>query len=769
MMRDRKILFISSNFPPVIGGSAVVYDQLCKNANGKIVALGASRDYRTGEAWQNLPQADAARGYTIHRLPYLRPREFGTIPTNLIERVLRVLSHDLPVMARAILYILFLLVRYNVKSVCLGELIYGGWMVFPLRYVFGRSVFLYTHGEEIAQDMGNILARRRGLFLRHATSVIAVSEFCKGQLISKCQVDPNKIFVLNNGVDLTTFCNEEQDRSIWPEAIRSRKIILSVSRLVERKGQETLIKALPKIIQIHPEVHCFIVGGGPLENRLRSVAAELGVTQACTIAGQAPQVDVVEYFRNCDLFVLPCHTMPDGDTEGFGLVFLEACACRKPVVAGIAGGTVEAVADEETGLLVDGSDTNEVADAVIRLLSNPEFASQLASAGWQRAQKCSWRSVTRRFLDICSTPGISNAPHSYRSMIPAFQPTPLTSARATIPKLLVTVDVEEEFEWDKFNRHKHSVRGLDGLQQFHRDCESVGVSPVYLLTYPILMNEEYRNFFRVVHAEQKAEIGIHLHSWTSPPHWEDVNAYSSYQCNLPEYIERRKLETLCRAFESCFGESVSIHRAGRWGGGERTSDILEQMRIAIDLSPSIGYSDASFGGPNFANLDGAPFWSGRNGRVLTIPASSVNYLRGPRWVSSAMFELGHSLRALEPHLWRKGKAVRLSPENADEDTLIAMVRELGHRGSPTAVYSLHSTSLYSDGNPYSTGMEKVAALRQRSLNFFRGAFAAGLVQPTTCAELLKLARTERANNAGGYVDEGQVPKSLNMPNLALSR
>ena len=745
MTRDRKILFISSNFPPVIGGSAVVYDQLCKNAGGKIIALGASRDYRTGEAWPDLAQADAVRGYTIHRLPYLRPQAFGADPTNRFERAARVIFRDLPVMARLLTYVLLLLLRYRVKTVCLGELIYGGWLVFPLRYIFGRSVFLYTHGEEVSQDMGNILAQRRGLFLRHANGVIAVSEFCKGQLISKCQVDPAKIHVVNNGVDLATFRRGGQNRDIWPAPIRNRKIILSVSRLVERKGQETLIRAMPQILSSHPDAHCFIVGGGPLEEKLRSVAEEVGVTQACTVVGPAPQLDVTEYFRNCDLFVLPCHTMPDGDTEGFGLVFLEAGACDKPVVAGIAGGTVEAIADGETGLLVDGSDVAQVADAVNRLLSDPELAAKLAHSAWSRAQVSSWKLVTQRFLEICATRRPASKPHSYNSIIPAFKPGPRDNTGGAIPKLLVTVDVEEEFGWEEFDRQKHVIRGAEALRQFHDDCRSVGVNPVYLITYPILMNENYRKFLKDVFARKEAEVGIHLHSWTSPPYWEAANAYSSYQCNLPEYIERRKLEALCRAFEECFERPVAIHRAGRWGGSERTADILEKLGIAIDLSPSIGYSDLNYGGPNFSNLDGAPFWSGKDGRVLTIPASSVNFLRGPLWISSTILSLARRLRTLETRFWKKGKAVRLSPENADEDTLIAMVRELGYRRLPAAVYTLHSTSLYSDGNPYSMGEDKASAFRLRSRSFLGHAISAKLVRPTTCAELFELARSERSN------------------------
>ena len=104
----------------------------------------------------------------------------------------------------------------------------------------------------------------------------------------------------------------------------------------------------------------------------------------------APQSEVTEYFRNCDVFALPCHTMPDGDTEGFGLVFLEAGACRKPVVAGIAGGTVEAVQDGETGFLVNGESPAEVADALDRLLADDKLARALANEAWQRSRAMGW-------------------------------------------------------------------------------------------------------------------------------------------------------------------------------------------------------------------------------------------------------------------------------------------------------------------------------------------------------------------------------------------
>ena len=737
MMSRRKILFVSSNFPPVIGGSSVVYDQLCRNAGGEIVALGAARDYRTGEPWPNIDEADRGRDYRIYRLPFLRPSTAGGESTGQLGRLARIVVRDVPIMARALALIAVLIIRYRVQVVCLGELIYGGWLVFPLRYLLGRRVFIYTHGEEIAQDTENLLARRRGLFLKHAHGVIAVSLFCKGQIISKFGIDPNKIDVINNGVDLTDFNRNGKDRCVWPMSIRDRHIILSVSRLVERKGQENLLRAMSLVVTSHPDAHCVIVGGGPLESRLRDLVRELGLQSQCTIIGPAPHNIVVNYFRNCDVFALPCRTLSDGDTEGFGLVFLEAGACGKPVVAGIAGGTIEAVQDEETGLLVDGADIAQIATAITRLLDDTVFSARLGDQAWLRAQGCNWPAVARRFINVCNEPGTLPSVPSYAIRQPAFAPT---SAGKSTPELLVTVDVEEEFGWEEFDRSRHTVRGVHAMRQFHLDCRSVGVSPVYLLTYPILISEEYRQFLRHVIRDGEAEAGIHLHSWTVPPYWEQPNAFTSYQCNLPEHVEARKLEILSDTFEKSLGEKVSIHRAGRWGGGERTSSLLAKLGIEVDLSPSTGYSDARSGGPNFTNLDGSPFWSGDQGDVLTVPASSVNYLKGPQWLSSMAFEMARNWPSLQSRVWRRGKPVRFSPENADEATLFAMAKELGLRNLPTAVYTLHSTSLYAGGNPYSVGNGKADALRLRSLKFLSRAIELKLVKPTTCAALLARAK-----------------------------
>jgi hypothetical protein len=171
------------------------------------------------------------------------------------------------------------------------------------------------------------------------------------------------------------------------------------------------------------------------------------------------------------------------------------------------------------------------------------------------------------------------------------------------------------------------------------------------------------------------------------------------------------------------------------------------LGIEVDLSPSTGYSDAKSGGPDFTNLDGSPFWSGEMSNVLTVPASSVNYFRGPQWFSSTAFEAARNWPFLQSRAWRRGKPVRFSPENADEATLLAMAKEIGLRNLPTAVYTLHSTSLYPEGNPYSIGKGRADALRHRSLRFLSRAISAKLLKPTTCAELLERAK-EREKSGG---------------------
>ena len=173
-------------------------------------------------------------------------------------------------------------------------------------------------------------------------------------------------------------------------------LVVCVSRLVKRKGQDTLIAALGSIRARVPGARLLIVGGGPDEKRLRERAASLG--DAVVFVGQVSEDDLPRYYAAGDVFAMPCRTRLGGlEVEGWGNVFIEAAACGRPVVVGDSGGARESVVDGETGILVDGRRTQAVADAVATLLEDPGRAAAMGAAGRERVlREHTWPEIAGR-------------------------------------------------------------------------------------------------------------------------------------------------------------------------------------------------------------------------------------------------------------------------------------------------------------------------------------------------------------------------------------
>jgi phosphatidylinositol alpha-1,6-mannosyltransferase len=148
-------------------------------------------------------------------------------------------------------------------------------------------------------------------------------------------------------------------------------------------------------------VHYLILGDGELRPEVERIIAAEGLGEHVTLVGKVSDSELVDYLRLCDLFLMPNRTMADGDTEGFGLVFREANACRKPVIGGRAGGVVEAVKDNESGLLVDGYDVDAIAAAIERILGDDALADRLSAAGLQLALENNTAAVARQFVKTC--------------------------------------------------------------------------------------------------------------------------------------------------------------------------------------------------------------------------------------------------------------------------------------------------------------------------------------------------------------------------------
>lgn len=162
----------------------------------------------------------------------------------------------------------------------------------------------------------------------------------------------------------------------------NKKLIVCVSRLMERKGQDQLIAAMPNIVRQIPDAHLVIVGGGSFESQLRKLADNSGARSHITFTGKVPYEQLPLWYAAADVFAMPCRTRNAGwDVEGLGIVYLEASATEVPVIAGDSGGAPDAVLEGETGFVVDGTDLSQIENAIVRVLTDDDLARRLGRRG----------------------------------------------------------------------------------------------------------------------------------------------------------------------------------------------------------------------------------------------------------------------------------------------------------------------------------------------------------------------------------------------------
>ncbi len=170
-------------------------------------------------------------------------------------------------------------------------------------------------------------------------------------------------------------------------------MILFAGRLVERKGVEYLIRAFNEVINTIPS-ELAIVGEGPEKEKLARLVTELGLKGKALIKGKVSQEELETLYAQCNVFILPAIIDSKGDTEGLGVVLLEAMSCKKPVIASNLGGITDIVKHRETGLLVDEKDVSGLASAIKEILTQPQLARELGEAGYRHLQKqFSWERI----------------------------------------------------------------------------------------------------------------------------------------------------------------------------------------------------------------------------------------------------------------------------------------------------------------------------------------------------------------------------------------
>lgn len=223
--------------------------------------------------------------------------------------------------------------------------------------------------------------------LNQAQKLICISRYSRDLLRSTFSVPAEGLHVVYMGLDEPRFArpSPEQVEDLRQRLhLRDQVVLLTVGRLVPRKGHDQVLRALAQLISTHPTVHYLVVGEGPDERRLRRMVTELGLEAHVTFAGYVPEEELNHYYDVADVYVMP--SRPEGEmVEGFGLVFIEAGARGLPVVGGRHGGVREAVLDGQTGYLVDPLAPDEIARRISELIERPELRRMLGEHGRKRA------------------------------------------------------------------------------------------------------------------------------------------------------------------------------------------------------------------------------------------------------------------------------------------------------------------------------------------------------------------------------------------------
>ena len=275
-----------------------------------------------------------------------------------------------------------ILKQQQIKNVWFGAAAPLALMAGKLRSAGASNIVALTHGHEVWWAKIPILKNLLKKIIKDVDHLGYLGDFTKGE-IAKISNQPQKFLQIAPGIDTEHFAPKSARGDLIEKyRLDGRRVIVSVGRLVHRKGQDELVKAMPKILEQFPDAILLFVGEGPIKQMLFNSAKQLGVLPKVVFAGRVSHHDLPDYICLGEIFAMPVRSRFSGlEVEGLGIVYLEASACGLPVIVGNSGGAVDAVLDQKTGLLVDGTKSDQIADAICELLANPERAKQMGAAG----------------------------------------------------------------------------------------------------------------------------------------------------------------------------------------------------------------------------------------------------------------------------------------------------------------------------------------------------------------------------------------------------
>jgi phosphatidylinositol alpha-1,6-mannosyltransferase len=352
-----RTLVITNDFPPRPGGIQTFGYEIVRRFEPDSVTVLTSD-------WEGAAEFDAAQDFKI-----VRAQTQTLLP-----------SKSTLAMAREIV------VAENITRVLFGAAAPLGLLASPLRKLGVKNIVGMTQGHETGWAMTPGMRQALRKIGNDTDYLTYISEYTHKNIAKALSPDAAvRMRRIVPGVNVTEFSpanaivgNQLRADLGWMD----RPVIVCVSRLMARKGQDELIRALPEVHRTSPSASLIIVGEGPYRKDLESLIKKLQLEEFVHLTGKVSQTDLSKWYAAGDIFAMPCRTRVGGwDVEGLGIVFLEGSATGLPVIVGDSGGAIDAVLDGETGFLVDGKNTGEIAQRISFLISNPDAAKQMGEAG----------------------------------------------------------------------------------------------------------------------------------------------------------------------------------------------------------------------------------------------------------------------------------------------------------------------------------------------------------------------------------------------------
>ena len=590
----------------------------------------------------------------------------------------------------------------------------------------GKPLVLTARGTDVNLIPAFAAPRRKILkAAAKADAVIAVAGALKDELV-RLGVPAGKVSVLRNGVDLNVFA--PGDRALMRDGMGlSGPVIASVGQLTARKGHDLVIAALRRM----PDATLLIAGDGEERRALEAQARRAGLKARVRFLGALPHEALRAVYLAADALVLA------SSREGWPNVLLEAMACGTPCVATDVWGSAEVIREPAAGRLITERTPEAIAEAANELLAAPpDRAATRAYAerhGWDETVDA----MAAIFTELTGREKLRQAVRTTPIDIPRDGPG---------PKLIVTVDTEENADWRVFEAGRFVVSDMKGVDRFQTICARRGARPLYFLTHPLLTDADAAAYFRKLTAQGEGDCGLHLHPWATPPYGEE-GEYFSFQSNLPTDRLHEKLRILADAFERAFGARAVAHRAGRYGVGPHVYPSLAEIGVRFDFSPNPGFDFSPAGGPDFSRASNRPtFVSGEAWRIAVTPVSGARALKRTRlFLSQENTAKGRGAAAFFPGRFKA--PLRLSPEGAGLADLKALTRTLVRDKVSVLTFTLHSSSLTPGAGPYAADerdVEQMLETTKAYLDWFAGEMNGTFVSLGELERLYSVAAPEPA-------------------------